>query len=96
MITLGLLSVLLLAGLGLLLLLLARVWTLEVAFGLPVLTCIASPFLASIGATLVAAARERREGRRHLVRATLVASLPGGLLAAFLLYAFLTYALGTD
>src|SRR6266545_1180190 len=43
------------------------------------LTCIVSLFFAVIGATLVAQARERGEGRTHLVRATMVAAIPGAL-----------------
>lgn len=126
MITIGLVSVLLVAALGLLFLLLTRFWTLEVAFtrvawvplvalavegvsfaplshalgyfavALPVFTCIASLFLTFIGATLVAASRQRREHHVGLLRATLVASVPGALLAAYVFYAFLASALGSD
>ncbi len=48
----------------------------------PILTCVLSLFLAAVGATLVAAARERNEPFSALVRATLVAGIPGILLFA--------------
>jgi hypothetical protein len=57
----------------------------------PLLTCIASLFFSIVGATLVAAARQRNEPDRNLVRATLVASIPGMLLLAYSVYEFLSY-----
>ena len=54
----------------------------------PLLTCLLSLFLAVVGATLVAAARERNEPSSGLVRATLVAAIPGMLLFAYLIYGF--------
>jgi hypothetical protein len=52
----------------------------------PLLTCIASLFLAAIGATLVMIARERHEDATALLRATLIAAIPGMLLLALLAY----------
>lgn len=52
----------------------------------PLLTCIASLFLAAIGATLVMTARERHEDATALLRATLIAAIPGMLLLALLVY----------
>jgi hypothetical protein len=57
----------------------------------PLLTCVASLFLGAMGATLVAAARQRGEPDRRLLQATFVASSPGMLLLAYLIYAFLGY-----
>ena len=57
----------------------------------PLLTCVASLFLAVMGATLIAVARQRDEPDGRLVRATFVASSPGMLLAAYVIYAFLGY-----
>jgi hypothetical protein len=54
----------------------------------PILTCMLSLFLAVVGATLVAAARERNEPFSGLVRATLVAGIPGMLLFAYMIYGF--------
>jgi hypothetical protein len=54
----------------------------------PILTCLFSLFLAVVGATLVAAARERNESFSGLVRATLVAGIPGILLFAYMIYGF--------
>ena len=52
----------------------------------PLLTCIASLFLSAIGATLVLTARERHEDATALLRATLIAAIPGMLLLALLVY----------
>ena len=52
----------------------------------PLLTCIASLFLAAVGATLVVTARERNEDSTAALRATLIAAIPGMLLLALLLY----------
>lgn len=52
----------------------------------PLLTCIASLFLAAVGATLIATARERQEDPAPLVRATLIAAIPGMLLLGLILY----------
>jgi hypothetical protein len=123
MITIGLLSILVVAASALLFILLARRWTLETAFirvcwipllalvlegivfgrltsafsyfaiAIPVITCIASLFLTLIGATLLAAAHQRQERHVGLVRATVVAAVPGGLLTAYVLYAFIAYAI---
>jgi hypothetical protein len=54
----------------------------------PLLTCLVSLFLAVIGATLLASARERNEPSSGLLQATVVAAIPG-----MLLFAYLTYAL---
>ena len=54
----------------------------------PLLTCIASLFLAAVGATLVVTARERNEGSTALLRATLIAAIPGMLLLVLMLYGF--------
>ena len=59
----------------------------------PLLTCIASLFLAAVGATLVATARERSEGTREVLRATLIAAIPGMLLLAYMLYGFVNAGL---
>jgi hypothetical protein len=45
----------------------------------PLLTCIVSLFLAVIGATLLASARQRGEHVPNLLLATLVAAMPGVL-----------------
>jgi hypothetical protein len=52
------------------------------------LTCIASLLLTAVGATLVVTARERNEGSTAVLRATLVAAIPGMLLLALMLYGF--------
>ena len=57
----------------------------------PLLTCVVSLFLGVMGATLVAARRERDEPDRRLIRATFVASSPGLLLLAYMIYAFFHY-----
>ena len=64
------------------------------AIAIPVLTCFASIFLTFIGATLSASARERGDRYAGLLRATIIASIPGALLVIVILYAFLTRALG--
>ena len=51
-------------------------------------TCIASLFLAAVGATLVVTARQRNEGSTVVLRATLIAAIPGMLLLALMLYGF--------
>jgi len=55
---------------------------------LPLLTCIVSLFLGVVGATLLAAhpSAERRPG---LLRATMLASVPGVLLVAYIVVSFL-------
>ncbi len=55
----------------------------------PLLTGLLSLFLTVVGATLVAVARERNEPSSGLVRATLVAAIPGVLLFVYMLYGFL-------
>jgi TRAP-type C4-dicarboxylate transport system permease large subunit len=50
------------------------------------LTCVASLVLTVVGATLSAAARERHESSKELLRATIVAAIPGMLLLALILY----------
>ncbi len=52
------------------------------------LTCVASFFLAAVGATLVATSRSRNEGSTEILRATLVAAIPGMILLALMLYGF--------
>ena len=54
----------------------------------PILTCLLSLFFAVVGATLVAPARERNEPFSGLVRATIVAGIPGILLVAYMIYGF--------
>jgi hypothetical protein len=54
----------------------------------PPLTCLVSLFLAVVGATLLASARERNEPSSGLIRATVVAAIPG-----MLLFAYMTYSL---
>jgi hypothetical protein len=54
----------------------------------PLLTCLFSLFLAVAGATLVAVARERNEPSSGLIRATVVAAIPGMLLFVYMLYSF--------
>lgn len=61
------------------------------AVAVPFITCLASIFLTFIGATLVTSARERGERRAGLLGATVIASVPGALLAAYILYAFLAH-----
>jgi hypothetical protein len=60
----------------------------------PILTCLLSLVLAVVGATLVAAARERNEPSSGLVRATLVAAIPGVLLFAYMVYGFVLALVG--
>jgi hypothetical protein len=52
------------------------------------LTCVASLFLAAIGATLVATSHGRKEGSAEILRATLVAAIPGMLLLVLMVYGF--------
>jgi hypothetical protein len=52
----------------------------------PLVTCIASLLLAAVGATLVVTARERNEDVTSVVRATLIAAIPGVLLLGLLVY----------
>ena len=52
----------------------------------PLLTCLVSLVLAVVGATLVAAARERHEPAAGLIRATVVAAIPGMLLFVYMTY----------
>jgi hypothetical protein len=54
----------------------------------PLLTCLVSLFLAVVGATLLASARERNEPPSGLIQATIVAAIPG-----MLLFAYMTYSL---
>ena len=126
MITVGLLAVCLVAALGIPFILLARRWTIEVAFirvawipltallleglffrriaetisyfavALPVLTCIVSLFLALMGSTLVASARQREEDDTGLLRATILASIPGAVLLGYILYAFTAGSLSSS
>src|SRR5438034_6475967 len=63
------------------------------AQGVDPLRCWTFFFLAA-GATLVAAARERNEPFSALVRATLVAGIPGILLVAYLIYGFVVTLCG--
>ena len=51
-------------------------------------TCIASLLLAAVGATLVVTARERNEAFTAVLRATLIAAIPGMLLLGLLVYGF--------
>ena len=62
------------------------------AVALPVITCIVSMFLTLVGVTLIASARQRDEHHPGLLRATLLASLPGALLAGYVLFAFIVHA----
>jgi hypothetical protein len=52
------------------------------------LTCVASVFLTAIGATLVATSRGRNEGAAEMLRATLIAAIPGMLLLALMVFGF--------
>ena len=52
------------------------------------LTCLFSLFLAVAGATLVATARERNEPSSRLIKATVVAGIPGILLFVYVTYFF--------
>jgi hypothetical protein len=61
----------------------------------PLLTCITSLFLAAVGATLVVTARERNESSTALLRATLIAAIPGMLLFGLMLYGFVNAILGS-
>jgi hypothetical protein len=61
----------------------------------PLLTGIASLFLATIGATLFAVARTRNEETRGLLRATFIAAIPGLILLALLLYGLVNALLRT-
>jgi hypothetical protein len=50
------------------------------------LTCLASLVLTVVGVTLGAAARERHERSKEVLRATVIAAIPGMLLLALMLY----------
>lgn len=52
----------------------------------PLVTCIVSLLLAAVGATLVVTARERNESFEAVLRATLIAAIPGMLLLGLLVY----------
>jgi hypothetical protein len=52
----------------------------------PLLTGIASLFLATVGATLLASARARNEDTKGLLRATLMAAIPGMILLSLVFY----------
>jgi hypothetical protein len=54
----------------------------------PLLTCLFSLFLAVVGATLIAVAHERKEPSSALIRAPVVAAIPGMLLFAYMAYSF--------
>ena len=54
----------------------------------PLVTCIASLLLAAVGATLVVTARERNEWFTAVLRATLIAAIPGMLLLGLLVHGF--------
>src|SRR5262245_54392482 len=56
----------------------------------PLLTGIVSLFLATIGATLVAAGRSRNEDTGGLLRATLLAAIPGMILLGLMVYGLVT------
>jgi ABC-type arginine transport system permease subunit len=59
------------------------------------LTGIASLFLATVGATLVATARARNEDTTEMLRATLIAAIPGMILVAFIFYGLVNAWLGS-
>ena len=59
----------------------------------PLITCIASLLFAAVGATLVVTARERNEAFTAVLRATLIAAIPGMLLLGLLVYGFVTAVL---
>jgi hypothetical protein len=54
----------------------------------PLVTCIASLLLAAVGVTLVVTARERNEAFTAVLRAALIAAIPGMLLLGLLVYGF--------
>ena len=56
----------------------------------PLVTCFASLLLAAVGATLVVTARERNEGFTAILRATVIAAIPGMLLVGLLVYGFVS------
>ncbi len=59
------------------------------------LTCIVSFILAAVGATLVATARGRNERSTTVLRATLIAAIPGLLLLGLMFFELVRAALGT-
>jgi hypothetical protein len=59
------------------------------------ITCIVSIVLAAVGATLVATTRGRHEESTALLRATLIAAIPGILLLGLMFFGFVSAALGT-
>lgn len=63
------------------------------AIAIPVLTSIVSLVLTFVGMTLLESARRHREPRPWLLRATLLASVPGVVLAGYVLYAFVVAVL---
>lgn len=52
---------------------------------IPLLTCVASVILAVVGATFIASARERHEHHPALIYSTIIAALPGVLMAGYIL-----------
>ena len=65
------------------------------AVAIPVLTCVVL-FLTLVGVTLVASARQRHEDDVRLLRATVVAAIPGAVLLGYILYAFTTDSLSSS
>ncbi len=61
------------------------------AIVIPLLTCVASLTFTLIGAALIASERQHRERHTDLLWATVIASIPGALLAGYLVFAFVTY-----
>ena len=61
------------------------------AIVIPLLSCVASFTFTLIGAALIASERQHRERHADLIWATLIASVPGVLLAGYLVFAFVTY-----
>ena len=56
----------------------------------PLLTCIVSLFFGIVGATLLAAHRNTNQ-RPQLVRSTMLASVPGALLVAYIVVSFVRF-----
>lgn len=61
------------------------------AIVIPLLTCVVSLVFTLIGATFMASSRHDGERHPDLLWATIIASIPGALLAGYLVYALVTY-----
>ena len=66
------------------------------AIAIPLLTCVASLTFTLIGAALIASERQQGEQYVDLLWATAIASVPGVLLAGYLVFGVVTYLIHKD